>query len=384
MDFRLPIPKNWQDFESICHRLWSEIWNDPNAQKNGRLGQEQCGVDVFGTPIYSKKFSGIQCKDKDGQLGSILKSSELIAECGKAKSFLPKISSFTLATTSPRDASLQQMARQLTDENTYPFSVQVWAWDEIQSEIAYRPAILNHYYPGFTLSMEEQTTVSLHRFSPKEQFYAYFSRPSVKDSLSGQLKEFLISLAYELSDNAYLHGKATNFNISIENKKVIFRDNGISFNPLLELDPSFTTASKNIGSFVLDTFLKKFNGFVEPRYFRKSEKGFDQNVFELNLSDDFEPLDKKDFIELYVDWSLAAGRDAARKLALSIPITEDIKEIIWTVTDGYALSFFNEFILAILERMDANQRLILSLPRDEMYSDIEKWYNDKRLIIQRR
>ncbi len=39
MDYRLPIPRNWQDFESICHQLWKEIWNDPNAQKNGRQGQ---------------------------------------------------------------------------------------------------------------------------------------------------------------------------------------------------------------------------------------------------------------------------------------------------------------------------------------------------------
>lgn len=49
-NFQHPPPKNWQDFESLCHDLWKEIWKDPNAQKNGRSGQEQHGVDVFGQP----------------------------------------------------------------------------------------------------------------------------------------------------------------------------------------------------------------------------------------------------------------------------------------------------------------------------------------------
>lgn len=384
MDFRLPIPKNWQDFESICHRLWSEIWNDPNAEKNGRQGQIQNGVDIFGTPIYSKQFAGVQCKDKDGQLGSSLESKELISECRNAKSFKPTISSFTLATTASRDASIQKIARQISDEQSFPFSVQVWSWDDIQSEIAYRPSIINHYYSGLTLPLNDQTIITLNRYSSKEQFIAYFTRPAVKNILSNQLKEFLISIAYELSDNAYMHGKATNFNIAVQSKKITFKDDGKSFNPLSELNPYSTTAANNVGSFVFDTFQKKFDKLIDMQYSRVTENAIEQNVLEFNLSDDFDPIDKKDFLELYVDWRQAAGRDAARKLVYSISITPDIKDIIWTVTDSYALSFFSEFIIAILERLTKTQRLILSLPRDEMYSNIEKWYNDERLIFQRR
>lgn len=384
MDYRLPIPKNWQDFESICHKLWREIWNDPNAQLNGRNGQPQGGVDIFGTPIYTKAYYGVQCKDKDLKLGSVLTTKELIIECKKAKTFSPSISSFTLATTSKRDVSLQMKARQLSHNKIFPFEVQVWAWDDIQSEIIYRPSILNGYYPGLTMPIDGQTIINLNRFSPKEHLSAYFSRPAVKNLISYQLKQFIISLAYELSDNAYLHGKASNFNISIEDKKITFKDNGKVFNPLKELDSSSATSTHNVGSFVLDIFIKKFKGLIEPKYFRKLEGGIGQNNLEFIISGDLEPFDKKDYIELYVDWHQAAGRDAARKLALLTPITTGIKDIIWTVTDGYAISFFYEFIIAMLSRLDNNQRFIVSVPRNEMYQNLEKWCNDKRLIVQRR
>src|SRR5882724_13510920 len=121
MDFRLPIPTSWQTFESICDQLWKEIWCDPNAQ-NGRPGHAQHGVDVFGRPIYSSEFAGVQCKDKDGRLGSELLVPELVAECKKTTKFSPRLDAFTLATTAPRDPSIQRKARELTK---YHFDVHV-------------------------------------------------------------------------------------------------------------------------------------------------------------------------------------------------------------------------------------------------------------------
>ena len=116
MEGRLPIPKNWQDFENVCHRLWAEIWNDVNAQKNGRKGQPQNGVDIFGKPLYSKSYDGVQCKDKDNRLGSILTENELEQESKKVKGFTPRISSFTLATTSPRDQQMQEFCRKVNED----------------------------------------------------------------------------------------------------------------------------------------------------------------------------------------------------------------------------------------------------------------------------
>jgi hypothetical protein len=35
-------------FESLCLDLWKDIWQDSGAQNNGRRGQKQDGVDIFG------------------------------------------------------------------------------------------------------------------------------------------------------------------------------------------------------------------------------------------------------------------------------------------------------------------------------------------------
>jgi hypothetical protein len=46
----LSKPENWQDFESLCKKLFGEVWNCRNTiRKNGRSGQDQSGVDVYAT-----------------------------------------------------------------------------------------------------------------------------------------------------------------------------------------------------------------------------------------------------------------------------------------------------------------------------------------------
>ena len=44
-------PQNWQDFETLCKKLWGEIWECREIKKNGRQGQAQNGVDVY---VYRK------------------------------------------------------------------------------------------------------------------------------------------------------------------------------------------------------------------------------------------------------------------------------------------------------------------------------------------
>ena len=53
-------PSNWQDFETLCKKLWGEIWNCEEIKKNGRLGQKQDGVDIYGIPEGEKQYYGIQ------------------------------------------------------------------------------------------------------------------------------------------------------------------------------------------------------------------------------------------------------------------------------------------------------------------------------------
>ncbi len=99
-------------FESLCLDLWRQIWGDPGAQKNGRSGQAQAGVDVFG--VFEGRQMGIQCKQKDGLLRTRVTARELEEEVEKALGFQPPLDTFILATSGPRDAKVQKRARVLS------------------------------------------------------------------------------------------------------------------------------------------------------------------------------------------------------------------------------------------------------------------------------
>jgi tetratricopeptide (TPR) repeat protein len=129
----LPKPKNWQDFERQTRELFACVLNDPNTQLNGRQGQAQNGVDVFG---YRNKdincLVGVQCKEK---YKDEVTEAELRDEVNKAKNFTPKLSEFILITTAPRDQKIQKSARLLTEElaqTSHPILVYVWGWEDIE------------------------------------------------------------------------------------------------------------------------------------------------------------------------------------------------------------------------------------------------------------
>ena len=144
-------PNDPKAFETLCLDLWREIWLDSNAQKNGRSGQSQAGVDVFGQ--NEGKWEGIQCKQKDGLLWREVTSSELEKEVNAAKKFAPKLARFILATTGSRDEKVQGRARELDDEHKLKdlFSVSVWAWEDIWHALSSRPDLLKRvakmYWP---------------------------------------------------------------------------------------------------------------------------------------------------------------------------------------------------------------------------------------------
>jgi len=147
---QIPPPKNWQDFESLCCDLWGEIWKDPNTQKNGRQGQPQNGVDVFGRPNQGQDWSGVQCKGKDNFSQQHVTVDELKEEVRKAKGFKPQITEFVLATTGSRDAQLQELARKITNRHRKrKFVVSVWAWDDIVETLGKSPKVIAKHYPEF-------------------------------------------------------------------------------------------------------------------------------------------------------------------------------------------------------------------------------------------
>lgn len=125
-------PKDWQEFERATRILVQCVLEDPNAQLNGRQGQPQHGVDIPGTRKSNGRRVGVQCKQ---HLHQAVTKKELQAELKKAMLFQPPIDEFILATTAPRDAAIQTVARQLTEDMRKadrPIHVAVWGWEDIE------------------------------------------------------------------------------------------------------------------------------------------------------------------------------------------------------------------------------------------------------------
>jgi hypothetical protein len=153
MQFRakqIAPPKEWGTFEDLCHALFKRLWRDPLAQKNGRRGQAQHGVDIFGSPNGHRQiYFGVQCKGKDGNYGNKVKWSEVLTEIAKAEKFSPNLDKWILATTAPSDAKLQEAAREISVERRRKglFSVDVLGWEEIQALMAGAPDVIAEFYP---------------------------------------------------------------------------------------------------------------------------------------------------------------------------------------------------------------------------------------------
>jgi hypothetical protein len=153
MDFRskqIAPPREWAIFEDICLALFRAEWNDPLALKNGRIGQPQHGVDVYGSPRSERdKFYGVQCKGKNRNYGARATVDELKAELAKAEKFEPKLARWIFATSASKDGKLQRASRLLSAERESKgqFPVTALGWEDIQSLLARHPNVVEDFYP---------------------------------------------------------------------------------------------------------------------------------------------------------------------------------------------------------------------------------------------
>lgn len=176
---QLPAPKSWEEFEMLCCDLFRCVWQDPGTQRNGRTGQPQHGVDVFGRPNQGIGYAGVQARNKI-QLPTGLNTAELFEEVDKAKSFAPPLTKFILATTAPNDAKIQQEARLLTAEQITrgSFPVEVWGWAEMESRIAEYPELLQQYYPQFAEASESEAQELVRVLREQAQWSEEKDRPT--------------------------------------------------------------------------------------------------------------------------------------------------------------------------------------------------------------
>ncbi|WP_338523618.1 hypothetical protein NUH87_28490 [Pseudomonas batumici] len=191
---QLPPPSDWQNFERLCRDLWALLLEDKNTQRNGRNGQPQCGVDVYGVDSAGKRY-GIQCKGKDNYTNATVTEKELRNEVEKAKKFKPGIDHFILATTGPKDTNLERVAREITatQNETNSFSVHFFGWTDVIERLEQYPELVKKYYHLLINDRDKAhrffkawsklvsySKMSTHcNFLPSGQFSVRFSRPYI-------------------------------------------------------------------------------------------------------------------------------------------------------------------------------------------------------------
>lgn len=147
-------PKDWQAFERHSRLLFEYSLRDPATQNNGRAGQTQHGVDIFGRREGGNgPLVGIQCKGKDSDYGGVVTEDELRREVKKTQKFKPPLKEFILITTAPNDAVIQEKARLLEDEVRAAgrdLSISVWGWERVQQEINRFGEVLKAFHPDAT------------------------------------------------------------------------------------------------------------------------------------------------------------------------------------------------------------------------------------------
>ncbi|TVX97336.1 hypothetical protein [Cohnella terricola] len=159
-------------FESLIHDLYAVYLE--RIQKNGRSGQSQNGVDIYG---YDSKqeLVGIQCKVKskaDISERNFRRSliSEIKSEAERASNFNKNLKKFLFTTTAPRDSSIQNEIIDLDKEvyTLYGFNIQVLFWDDICDMLT--------------------------RQKHKETFIKYYNDLIIREEIIGAVKSKVLSL----------------------------------------------------------------------------------------------------------------------------------------------------------------------------------------------
>jgi hypothetical protein len=329
-------------------------------------------------------LAGVQCKDKNGNLGSKLTEEELLRECGNAKSFSPMLNVFTMATTAPRDAPLQEVARVLNAKRTFPFQVHVWSWDDIEAEVASRPNLIEAFYPKAPIQAIEPT-VRIAASAPRDQFWAFFNRPSIVQGLGEFVRDSLIQVAYELCDNAFLHGKATQVRLEFNGAELSIVDDGFAFDPTSTLDAGKASATGHLGSLVFHSFVDRYAGRIGVKYERVlTEDDIAQNTVTFNIGDEARMESVPEVLDIPVDLSGIFSRRSAEGLANSLAIPSGLKELVITVGNTYILSGSAEFIMHIRRKLPESVALTVSYPRGHFFDNISEYFADRGIKFQPR
>lgn len=145
-------PAYWQDFERLTLDIAKIQWKDDYAERHGREGQAQGGIDVLGYNHSASEHTGIQCKKRAPKTkpshespSNTLTIQEIDAEIKKIKSSKHNLDRFIIATSGPRDAELQKHVATI-NRNEPNIKVAIKFWEDYVDFLNDHPELMYRYY----------------------------------------------------------------------------------------------------------------------------------------------------------------------------------------------------------------------------------------------
>ncbi len=287
-------PENWQDFESLCKKLWGEILEIPHKiKKNGRLGQLQNGVDVYGIPKGQNAYWGVQSKGKSDYLDSKLTKKEIDKEIKNAKSFLPKLEVFIIATTQSKDVRIEEYVRQrdIENRNENSFEIMLFCWEDIADLIEENRETsnwylgINNYREKFDISVTFSNGVNIIKSNPE------FSKEITKYKVQQNENRYGIPRILFASQSSHYPFQSKTINKSWCLVEINIKNTG---NVVLEdwyLNLYFDNTVRKIGDgFYIDIFTSP--ELIKMKHDQRTLFAYDEDKYLL-----YEPVNKEPLIQ---------------------------------------------------------------------------------------
>lgn len=162
-NMEIPKPQNWQDFERLVESYSRINWPGCMVTLFGGVGQTQHGVDIY---IKYKKvyYIGIQCKKV-----ARLTYDQIEKEIEKAKNFKPMLKHYFIATSTSRNAGLQEKVNILNSQHNGKglFSVDILFWEDIIGLIVSDDKVFAQHYPQLSPGNERGDSYAIYATNNK-------------------------------------------------------------------------------------------------------------------------------------------------------------------------------------------------------------------------
>ncbi len=197
-----PIPAYWQDFEILTCELCKILWKNTNAQRHGRSGQAQGGIDVYGVDnTQNKEKVAVQCKKRQWKMSpskeapdNTLTKQEIDHEISELVASTKKIDRYIIAITGPRDVELQNYVAAINNSNKHDFEVYIWFWDDYCEWLSRFPDLDAIYYHDLSKIREEYNQDELFC----DMLYKAFDRPAFHTPFCSEnnITDFMLAIEH--------------------------------------------------------------------------------------------------------------------------------------------------------------------------------------------